>query len=128
MEKTDINKIMVQFNVEEFDSIYYWFCICLIYKYYKFNSKIVNSIITYAKYEYAMIYFVPNIDIRKDYKDEDIEKIAKGFLINDLKSIFKEINNCTILFIENLHLKIKKISNEELAKEIKESKTKKNNK
>ena len=75
-----------------------------------------------------MIYFVPNIHIRKDYKDEDIEKIAKGFLINDLKSIFKEINNYIILFIEDLHLKIKKISNEELAKEIKESKTKKNNK
>ena len=72
-----------------------------------------------------MIYFVPNIHIRKDYKDEDIEKIAKGFLINDLKSIFKEINNYTILFIEDLHLKIKNISNEELAKEIKEAKQKK---
>lgn len=126
MKKSDINKVIALFDIDEYDNIYYRFCLYLIYKYCKSNSIIVNSIITYAKYECSMIYFIPDIDIRKNYKDEELEKMSQKFLINDLKIIYKDINNGTILFIDNLHLKIKKISNEELAKEIKESKIGKN--
>lgn len=88
MKKSDINKVIALFDIDEYDNIYYRFCLYLIYKYCKSNSIIVNSIITYAKYECSMIYFIPDIDIRKNYKDEELEKMSQKFLINDLKIIF----------------------------------------
>ena len=49
-----------------------------------------------------------------------IEIMPKDQIVSDLRLIYQKIDNYTILYIEKNHLKLKKMSNEEINKEIAE--------
>ena len=78
----------------------------------KLNSLLVDSFITYVKNE--MLLLNTNLVLRKEYKDEEIDKISKDALINDLISIYGKIDNYSRLYLDNNHLRIKKMPDKEL--------------
>ena len=57
-----------------------------------------------------------------------IEIMPKDQIVSDLSLIYQKIDNYTILYIEKNHLKLKKMSNEEINKEIAEITEKKEKK
>ena len=112
-EKSSLCKLLSLFNCFIVNNKgYYFFCFSLIFKYMKLNSLLVDSFITYAKNE--MLLLNTNLVLRKEYKDEEIDKISKDALINDLISIYGKIDNYSCLYLDNNHLRIKKVPNKEI--------------
>ena len=128
MNNSIFNKLFSQFDLcDDYELVYYPICLYLIFKYSKLKSLFVNSIIIYSNIEFEMVNgTTKDFDVRKNYEEEMIEAIPKNQLIDDLSSIYKIIDNYTILYIEKNSLKLRKMSNEEINKEIKEITQKKN--
>ena len=129
MKISNFNNLFCQFDLcEDYDYIYYHICLYLISKYSKKKSIFVDSIIAYANIELVLANINNGLDLRKKYEDEMIEIIPKDQIVNDLSLIYQKIDNYTILYIENNHLKLKKMSIEEINKEIAEITKKKKKK
>jgi hypothetical protein len=129
IEISNFNKLFSQFDLcEDYDYIYYHTCLYLIFKYSKLKSIFVNSIIVYANIELVLANRTNGLDLRKNYEDEKIEKMPKDQIVSDLSLIYEKIDNYTILYIEKNHLKLRKMSNEEINKEIAEITEKKEKK
>ena len=110
----------------DYDSAYYAICLYLIFKYTKQNSIFVNSIIAYAKIEFSLSNNkTTGVDLRKSYEDESVDKIPIVQLVQDMCLFCQKIDNFTLLFIDKNHLRLKKLSNEEIQKEIAEETGKK---
>jgi hypothetical protein len=128
IEGNAINQLFSQFkthkNIKNYD-ILIKFSLYLIFQYLKSNEIFVSSIIAYIKSEYKLTENDTDLELKKEYLNDEIEKIPKNVLLDDLSAIFKKIDNCTILYIENGHLQIKHIPLEELDKAINESVKKK---
>lgn len=121
MEISSFNKLFSQFDLcEDYDYIYYHTCLYLIFKYSKLKSIFVNSIIVYANIELVLANRTNGLYLRKNYEDEKIEKMPKDQIVSDLSLIYEKIDNYTILYIKKNHLKLRKMSNEEINKEIAE--------
>ena len=138
-KKYKINNLLTIFSCftvnNEVCEGYYRVCFYLIFKYMKINSILIDSFITYMKNE--MFYFQKELQLIKDYKDEEIAKISKETLVDDLIEIYKRIGNSrnfSSLYMNNNHLEIRKNQDEEYNKSSrkrnkrKKKKNKKNNK
>ena len=83
----------------------------------KMNSILIDSFITYVKN--LMFKFNAKLVLERDYKDEEIMKINKVILTNDLISIYENIgksSNNFRIFLDNNHLKIEKTKGKKIIK------------
>ena len=88
---------------------YYSVCFYLIFKYMKCNSILIDSFITYMKNE--LFNFKKEFQLIKEYQDEEIAKISKETLVDDLIKIYERIGkseNCSSLYMNNNHLELRK--------------------
>ena len=84
IKESVLHFLFKKFNNTIFDNeIYYIFCLSLIFKYMKSNSIFVDSFIAYVKKEFKIQNNGCELELRKDFRDEDIEKISKECLINN---------------------------------------------
>ena len=93
----------------------------------KSNSILIDFFITYVKNEINC--FNKKLVFIKDYQDEEIEKMRKDAIIDDLISIYGKIGKFGVflsLYMENNHLKLRKIQDEENNKISNKSKKKNN--
>ena len=131
-KKYEINKLLTTIfqNYSVINDVYegyFIFCFCLINKYMKSNSILIDSFITYVKNEINC--FNKKLVFIKDYQDEEIEKMSKDAIIDDLISIYGKIGKFGVflsLYMENNHLKLRKIQDEEKNKISNKSKKKNN--
>ena len=116
-----INNLLTIFNcfsvINEACKGYYKGCFYLIFKYMKCNSILIDSFITYMKNK--LFYFKKELPLIKEYQDEEIDKINKETLVDDLIKIYEkfgEPENSSSLYISNNHLELRKIQDEEYNK------------
>ncbi len=93
-------------------NIYYVACFYVIYLYSKSNSIFLDLFIRLLKTEFkkenpSTIELV----LEKDFSEKNLNEISLNNLINDFDSIYKGFMNYAILYVDQLHLKIKPKNN-----------------
>ena len=92
-------------------NIYYVACFYVIYLYSKSNSIFLDLFILLLKTEFQKVNPLIELVLEKDFSEENLKKISLDNLINDFDSIYKGFMNYSILYIDQLHLKIKPKNN-----------------
>ena len=112
-ENSAISKLLSLFGGFTFENKgYFYFCFSLIFKYMKFNSILIDSFVIFMKNK--IFYYEQDLVLRKEYKDEEISKISKEALIDDLIKIYEKFGKkSSSLYYDNNHLSIKIIHDEE---------------
>ena len=89
------------------------YCCYIINKYSKSKGILINLFIFFLKKQFLLLN-KNDLELIQDFSEKDFQKIKLKDLLEDFESINEKVENYIIIYIDNGHLKMKKMSAEQI--------------